>query len=374
MTQDLFAITVVLDTSILRAAGVASAPFQVLRGLAEAGLVKVLIPELATEEFRTQWRDRNQDNISQSMKALKALSSEPMLPEGVVASARKMLDQLSHLELESLSTSFLHDYMNNNGFSIFPLNYKQAKNAWESYFVGNLPSKKPKFRSDIPDAHIVAALVDLAEKEEVILFASSDKGQRDSAAQTSKIVCFESLEALVKSPQLQPFVAKWETEQKWKSVQETLLFDEIKEHVRDFVRDNGGDLVSWEEVSDPHIPEDNHTATITMYGEPVDIEIGEPQDWGGGILRYRATFLSECLLSFSVFRSEAFDVPDWVSVSIGDFEEDHYFDAEGYRIVIAQVDLSVRIDLENTSDDVEERIENIAFEIGSLELALGDHG
>jgi hypothetical protein len=82
MTPDLFSVPIVLDTSVLHDTSVSSAPFQVLKGLAESGLIRVFVPELAAEEFRTQWRDKNQSNISQGVKALKALSSEALLPDG----------------------------------------------------------------------------------------------------------------------------------------------------------------------------------------------------------------------------------------------------------------------------------------------------
>jgi hypothetical protein len=373
MTPDLFSVPIVLDTSVLHSTSASSAPFQVLKGLAETGLVRVFVPELAAEEFRTQWRDKNQSNISQGVKALKALSSEALLPASVTTGAGHLSDQLSLVDLESLSNDFLTKYMKDNGFEILPLSFDQAKGAWKSYFVGNLPSKKVKHRPDIPDAHIVAALEELVANESNVLFASLDKGQREAASEVTGVICFDSLETVVKSAQLQPLLAKWQAGQKWKAVQNTLSFDEVTERVRGFVQANGGELLSWEEISDQSIPEDNHTASITMYGEADEVQIDGPEDWGGGLLRYRATYFSECLLSFQVFRGDAFDVPDWVSVSIGDFEKDHYFDAEGYAVVIAKVDVTVRIKLDDDVQDIDDRLEDISFESGSLELELGNY-
>jgi hypothetical protein len=44
----MFAPAVVLDTSILHNSSVSSAPFQVLKKLVEAGLLRVFIPELGS--------------------------------------------------------------------------------------------------------------------------------------------------------------------------------------------------------------------------------------------------------------------------------------------------------------------------------------
>lgn len=205
------------------------------------------------------------------------------------------------------------------------------------------------------------------------MFASSDKGQRESASEIVNVACFESLEALIKSEQLKPLIAKWESEEKWKAVQKTIPFDEVAQLVKAFVQENGGELLSWEAVSDPSIPEDNHTALVSLFGEPEEVEIDGPQDWGGGLLRYNAKYFSECLLEFRVFRGDAFDVPEWVIVSIGDFEKDHYFDAEGYAVVIAEVDVTVKVKLDGDSAPLEDRIEDVSFETGSLELKLGSY-
>lgn len=370
MTPDLFSPAIVLDTSILNNSSVSAAPFQVMKKLIEAGLTRVYVPELAIEEFRTQWRDKNQSNITQGIKSMKALAGETLLPDYITQNTKQLSESLTKLDLEELSKKFLDNYMANNGFLILPLTFEQARDAWRRYFVGNLPSKKIKHRSDIPDAHIVAALNEMSAKEAHVLFVTADKGQRESADENETVICFDSLDALIKSVQLTPLIAKWETEQNWQTLQATLPFEEVADRVTAFVLYTGGSLISWEEVHDSQIPEDNHSATITAYGEPDEIEIEGPEDWGVGILRYRATYFSESLLSFSVFKSDAFDVPEWVSVTLGDFEKDHYFDAEGYAQVIANVDVTVRIRLNAEFEDIDELIEDICFEQGSLELSL----
>jgi hypothetical protein len=57
----------------------------------------------------------------------------------------------------------------------------------------------------------------------------------------------------------------------------------------------------------------------------------EAESLGEGLISVPISFEAEVELDFYVFRSEAFDVPDWVNVSMGDFEEDHYFEASGSR-------------------------------------------
>ncbi|MBY0307007.1 MAG: PIN domain-containing protein [Sphingomonas sp.] len=372
MTPDLFSIPVALDTSVLHGVSPVSAPFQVLTGLVGAGLVRVLIPELAAEEFRTQWRDKHQNNISLGAKSLKALSSDKFFAE-INHQADDLAKKLLQIDIESASISFTYEYFKINGFEVFPFDFDQAQEAWRAYFLGNLPSKKIKYRPDIPDAHINAALVQIANKENELLFVSFDKGQLETVGKISNIVGFESVDELIKSAQFRPLIEKWKADEKWKIAQDSLSFDDLKNHVIDFVQTHGGALLSWESVTDPQIPEDNHTASISLFGEAEEIEIVGPEDWGGGILRYHATYISECLLSFQVFKGEAFNVADWVSVTFGDLGHDHYFEAEGYAAVIATVDVTIRIDVDYKGEDIEELVKDISFESSNLELRLGEY-
>lgn len=370
---DFFYVPVALDTSVMHGISLVSAPYQVLIGLVESGLVKVLVPEIALEEFRTRWRDRTKGHVSDGIRASKALADEETLPVHIRANAAEMSGQLSYVDTENLSYTFLEEYLSETGFRPYPLSFDQAKEAWKNYFLGNLPSKKVKHRSDIPDAHIISALKEMQSTEKrKLLFVSLDKAQLESASELSDVECFDSLEALIKSEGLTPLVAKWQVDEKWKNLQESLNFDEILSAVESFVKSDGGDLLSWQEVHGSEIPDDNNSALISMFGEPSNIDIQDVQDWGGGILRYSLSYESECLLSFHVYRADAFSVPDWVSVTMGDPEEDHYFDAEGYANVAVDVDVTVRVNLNSEMPDAPLKIDDISFELSSLELSLAD--
>jgi hypothetical protein len=370
-TPDLFATSVVLDTSALHGASVSGAPFQVLKGLVGAGLVNVYIPELALEEFRTQWRERHLGSAAQAQKSLKALSSESGLPDDLTTRATTLVSGLEQVDWEARSQQFACAYIQENGFRILPLTLQQCKLAWGDYFRGDLPSQKVKHRSDLPDAHILAAVREFASGDNQVSFVSADKGQREAATEFANVECFENLDSLVRSAKLTPALAKWQADQKWQALQAKLSFEEISEKVREFVQSNGAELLSSRDVTDAAIPEDNHTAQVLMHDEPEDLDLVGPEDWGGGLLRYQATFLSECLLSWAVYRGDAYSLPDWVSVS-GEVNE-HYLDAEGYAVVLVSVDVTVRVRVEDDDEGPAGSVTEISFEDGSLELSLGDY-
>lgn len=371
MTPDLFSPAIVIDTSALHGTSVSGAPFQVLKGLVKAGLVKVYVPKLAFEEFRTQWRERHLANAAQAEKALKSLFGEAVLPNNLKATAQSVTAALSEVDWEERSQQFASSYMHENGFEILPLTLDQSTSAWDDYFRGELPSKKVKHRPDLPDAHIVAALREFALDQGDVSFVSADKGQLEAAGQIAGVTCFESLDSLIKSTTLQPYLAKWQADQKWQLLQEDLEFDEITKRVEEFVATEGAGLLDMAEVTDSAIPEDNHTALILMRDDPEEIDLIGPEDWGGGLLRYQASFFSDCLLSWAVFRGDAYNLPEWVSVS-GEVNE-HYLDAEGNAVVLAGVDVTVRIRVEDDTEGSAGSIADISFEDGSLELSLPEN-
>ena len=372
MMPDLFAATVVCDTSTLRGTGSTSAPYQVLKGLVSAGLVNVLVPELVLNEFRTQWRDRIQSDVVAGLKAFGTLSNDTFITANSTTNFKNATAQITSLDLEALSLDYAAHFLSDSGFQLFPLSFDQANDAWKRYFLGQLPSNKVKFRADIPDAHVLAAMAEITKLNNQTIFVCADKPLRQAAEIGNDVICFDSFASLIASPILEPFVAKWQLEEKWKLLKTNLNLDPILDRVQGFVMENGGNLLSYKEVTDPQIPEDNRTASIAMYGEPEEIEASSPEDWGGGFLRYSVSYFSECLLSFNVFRADAFDVPEWVSVTIGDPETDHYFEAEGYAVVIVNVDVTVRVNLNATSNELDELIDKISFDNNSLDLSLSE--
>ena len=201
-----------------------------------------------------------------------------------------------------------------------------------------------------------------------VYFVAQDKSLLESIGSDKSIRCFPNLDELLNSDELLELRNVWEEEKRWQAVRDAIDYDEVMEAVQNYVLEHGGELLSWQEVRARAIPEDNHTANIEMYGEPEDIELGSVEDWGGGLLRYGVSYLSECLIGFKVFRADAYDVPEWVSVSFGDPELDHYFDAEASVVVRVNVDVNVRIAIDDMSGGT--KIGEIGFEEGSIELEL----
>ena len=126
--SNLWAPVVVLDTNIIRGASEQSTPFQILRELAQANAVKVVIPTIVLEERRTQWRARYAKNVDAAKKALSIIVGELDLanPEQLVA-GQKALDEL---DIEVMSIKRYEDFLSKNGFQVRELSIDECNTAW----------------------------------------------------------------------------------------------------------------------------------------------------------------------------------------------------------------------------------------------------
>lgn len=119
----------------------------------------------------------------------------------------------------------------------------------------------------------------------------------------------------------------------------------LEDSVKAFVAANIDSLVGYKKVRSREIPDDNHEALITMYDEPDDLAVDDFHDWGSGWISIPVGFDLGVLIDFSIYRGDAGHVPDRVSVSFGDPELDHYFDAQDNIIVHVSFTLSAHVDV-----------------------------
>ena len=370
--SNLLTPAVCLDTNVIRSTKENSPPFQLLVQLAKAKSVKVLIPEIVLEERRTQWREQHIKSVQEAGKALRSLEAEPVISEKVEGEFNPSIAKLDELDIEQLSIERYERFLKENHFELRLITLDDAKLAWGWYFSGKPPFKELKNRKDIPDAHILASAKAIADAAPEAFFVVGDKAMLEAAEEVDGLEVYKTIDELISSQRFLQLRKELEVEKKWQKLKTLVSDTAIKEHVAKFALEHGDELIDWQEIHDSSIPEDNHTANVHPNGPPSSVSVGEVEDWGAGFLRCPVSFSVEALLQFLVFRGDAFDVPDWVSVSIGDFENEHYFEAEGYQMIDVKVDVSIRIDLDELSQSGEGEVFELAFEEGSLELSVGE--
>jgi len=203
----------------------------------------------------------------------------------------------------------------------------------DDYFAGRGAFRAKRDRRDFPDAFILQALRGLAF--DAILLTADD--QLAKVANSEGRATAVSLDAVLKLEALKELHANVEFAIWWEG-HHLAVIDALRQQHEDRLRAIVHKLVpgtlEGSEVRNGDIPDDNNEAMVVTASEPSDIEF----DWstaeslGEGLLSIPTQFESEIELAFSVYRGESFNVPSWVHVSFGNFEEGHYFDADGTRV------------------------------------------
>lgn len=345
--------TIFFDTGGLQEA-TRSAPFKLLLDLSKNGDIRLVIPYIAFGEWRTQWRDNLKKQFEDVQRNTKSLSTDLVFNgkfrEDLKAASEATpnvddFEKLSFEEFEKLKAEF--------NIEVWPLNIEQTTAAFKKYFLGESPFKKVKNRNDIPDSLIFEAAKEVIKKYSSMICVVDDEELEKALINNLNVKTFSNPSELIKSPHFQAIIKTCTPESEWSAAKHKFRFlpDLIKDESIDFVQSNIWSLIEYKTIVSNVIPEDNNEAIISSYGDPENITIGEEKHYGRGMIIVPVTF--ECVVGvyFYVYRSNSFHVPDWVHVSYGDFEKDHYFQAEAEIKIEVSFELEILFNIVSGSED-----------------------
>ncbi|MEM9066139.1 MAG: PIN domain-containing protein [Planctomycetota bacterium] len=366
----------VFDTSALRRLTTRDPgpDYRRLLNLAREERVRLAIPEMAARELFDFYGDHGRKVIDQLRTTLDKVTSArfwEMIPRPL----------RERIETSELADSKTYDTLTNSvaanarrrftslGLDHIVLDQQDWRFVLDRYFQGLPPFDAPKQREHLPDAMVLAGLLKAKENGWDPIFVCHDGPLGKAAASSGFEVVRDVPEALklkkVRQLHDDPEFAEW-----WeRSFRRTV----------NVLREEDLDLSAWlssvtdtaiqgKTVRSHKIPEDNHEAWVSTTGEPNDWEV----DWesaeslGEGVLVCPVTFSVELGLEFGVYRADAWDTPDWVSVSFGDPEFDHYFDASGERV--GHFEASMILALERSFMDDTEDLESLTLDLRDIEF------
>jgi len=331
-------ISIFLDTSVLPVNPVAlSAEFRTLAELASENEVRVYMSSIAYKEWISQ---RQSDFVAKAESTRTVINNlvrdkwSPIL--GIHRELTAARDWI--LENEKAISQAAHDKASDVLDMLSPTVLKitadHAPTVFHSYFQGGPPFASMKARGDIPDAFILESLRDLAAtRTSPVHAAIRDKRLRKAASDLPQVTVHENLQALFEAPEILAAQDNLQRAGAWRA-----WLDEFRSSLATLndvvtreICDRAIDAVAYKTVHHDQIPDDNNEGTITGYDEPTEINIDwdSADEFGVGILSVPVEFNVDVSIDFSVFRMDAYSVPDGVSVSFGDPEYDHFFEAEG---------------------------------------------
>lgn len=171
-------LALLLDTSYLRAVGARHPDFRKLLELAKRNDVKIFVPHIAWEEWRTQLLDDALQDVQRLRDAaeklrrpwLGGIAVDGLLPAGIVLPSDGEIGRRSVDAMERFATE--------NGITVVPLGLDHAERAWGRYFRAEPPfnraQKRENRRKDIPDSWICEAAVDLGKDHAGLIALSGD--------------------------------------------------------------------------------------------------------------------------------------------------------------------------------------------------------
>jgi hypothetical protein len=335
--------------------------------------VELSISEVAYDELRTQWREARQSDLEKAKAGLNGLAKAAYLAGTHTKTFQDLRDALSaSADLEAWSHEIMADRLGTNLYNRVPIDPLDSSTVLQGYFRGDPPFKTVKSREDFPDAFIAqAALRDAAGAPHGFFAIVADKALR-SALVAGHLNAFADLDELFARDELQERMSHLSDAAAWVKLESKLDGEALADELKEWISDNRAALV---EGVRPRLQGFGLTETyhldISFVENIIDgPDLGEIEGYGAGWLSIPAEVILEVSFDFMVYRSDAFDLPSWIDVDTGDFEEDHYFHAYGTVPLRINTDLTVKLDLSHDLDPEYGLIKSVdvANPEGELEL------
>jgi PIN domain len=320
-----------------------------LAELRSENLVQVHMSEIAAREWRSRLVDEFIKHVLEMQTALrkvkrqtfaKALKHHKIITLLVDEKQRTIAEAEKAIltECEKLSTRL--DILETK------IDGKDAVGVFHDYFAGEAPFRAPKCRDDLPDAFILRAakLIVARLGNEPLLAVCYDQRLREALGKISGIKVFENLFGLYESECAKGAMQHLELARVWNEKKEAVLafLREHPERVEEVIDEFVTDTLQGYQFSDSAIPVDNSEAFISHAegAEDIEVEWENAKGVGPGWLLVPFKFETDADLDLFVFRMDAFSMPKWIEVTIGDFETDHYFEANANRRLKVSGELS----------------------------------
>lgn len=348
-------ISVFIDTSALYSFGAA---FERLQYLVTIGVIKVFLSHVVVREWESHIEFDLRKSIEASKSNLNDLIKDPCLSElDRPELLNEALDYVSGLQSRTseISQKKIEGILAQLQARVMPIENSHGTVIVDSYFNGTPPFKSKKNRQDFPDAFILASAKDTIKIVGTPLHCVvADGSLANALASIEGIILHSSLKDFVQSEGVINLAAEKEQERAWLSIFERIYssLPNASEEVKGSLEKLLLDKLPGETVEHNQIPDDNNEASISGLYEPEKIQLvwESTENYGNGVVIVPFSCEVKASIEFSVFRADAYDVPDEVWVDFEDPETHHYFDAGGEVVLDVSGTLEVRFSVEEPTE------------------------
>jgi len=200
MTPSTPTLNVLLETSFLRGTAFADPDFRKLAQHCKDRNIRIFIPHIVWEEYRTQFIDDATKKIGALASAIRALQGPWMHGLQVDPLIPQVVEDAKDYNLEAKSRECMAKFVTENNIEIIPIAADHGERAWARYFRADIPfdaqEKRTDRRKDIPDSWIFETAIDLL-REHAHLTALCRDGRLAGALNKVGIQVFTSLDAVL---------------------------------------------------------------------------------------------------------------------------------------------------------------------------------
>ncbi len=156
-----------VDTSSLRSAGFRNPDFQKLLLRSKARSLRIVVAEIAWEEWRTQIRDKECEKVRDIKTRFEELKAAAPTHRVLGRLTLPALAIWEDADIDAASKTAMADYAAEHRIDIIPIGSDHGERTWRRYFhvkvepPFNPASNRENRRKDIPDSWIFEVAVDL---------------------------------------------------------------------------------------------------------------------------------------------------------------------------------------------------------------------
>lgn len=364
-----------IDTSVLRQDPQRkSAAFQVVYRIGYVGELTTHIPQIVKLEFLSYREDEYLTPLRDVEKALDKLLNKPMPPELKEELNKQRVaikDSLPRVQ-EWVEREF-EIWCGDIGAELHDIATHHGVNVVGAYFSGTAPFKSPKSRTDFPDAFIFECVCDVAKTVGVLNAVVADKQLREACSKLTNVVTFESLDAFIKSDACHSVLKDAVVADNFEGI-----MNELKARA-DIVGEEASkklfNVLAGYTFRDPSIPDDNNEARISMLDVPSDAGLvwDGAEYYGSGIISIPFEFEMTVLADYYIFKSDWYGIDEKraASISISEYDNKHYFEAEEEFKLSVKGSIAISLDLSEVAHD-ENLIESLPTILDSMQIEASE--
>lgn len=228
-------LNVLIDTNILHEEGLNSTRVQRIQRLIKSNDLKLIIPEIVVNEFKSIRIEQANSDLDKIQSALDRLQRK-----NIAGKDSPSIKEVIQFILSSISlfNDNVDTWMEQNNVDIYKISNTSIEDLFASYFSGTGAFRNKKAREDIPDAVIYDGIVKIS-KDTKIAVVVKDGVLLSAISKLNNVDFYSSLSELLELPFLKKRIEELDKkESKVKSILELLDTSDCQYDICSYLKDN----------------------------------------------------------------------------------------------------------------------------------------